>query len=308
MSQNENTQKTDTQNSSGTYKRIKIENLPRDITREHIEELCSKFGRVNEIEMRRLGQSMRSFVSFFNVVDAEYALYRIFDMTYMGEKLKVYPAEEKEGFPQRKNEGTKVSKKKPEGGRGKTKPKGSLRHLAPRNAPTGNLKSQQGNTNNQNQGNNGNNGSNGNNGNNGNKNNVQVRNQGQGQGPRKNQGNGFGRGNQGKGKFQGNQPQGNQQQRNQQKRNNNQPQEQKGNPRNQGNNEQNRSNQSKGKYRVKNTQQNENYKQDEQTDDAIFEVIVKNTLTGKQILYTRVTQENLNSFPSEVKLKIDYSE
>jgi hypothetical protein len=170
-------------------------------------------------------------------------------------------------------------------------PKGSLRHLAPRNAPTigNNQKFQQGNTS-PTQGNEG-------------QNNVQQgRNQGQVQGQRKNQG--------GNGQFRN--QKGKQFQGNQQKRNNNQGQKGGNVGRNQGNNEQqqqNRGNQSKGKsYRVKNTQQTENKSQDEQNDDAIFEVIVKNTLTGKQILYTKVTQENLNSFPSEVKSKFDFSE
>jgi RNA recognition motif-containing protein len=126
MSQNENTQKTDnntnTQNgTSGTYKRIKIENLPMDITRDHIEELCSKYGRVNEIEMRRFGNGMRSYVTFFNVVDAEYALYRIFDMNYMGEKLKVYPAELTEKEISKRQEDAKERDRKRMEGRDKKK-------------------------------------------------------------------------------------------------------------------------------------------------------------------------------------------
>jgi len=47
------------------FKRIKIMDLSREVTRDHIEELCGKFGRINDIEMKRVKNGMISFVTFF---------------------------------------------------------------------------------------------------------------------------------------------------------------------------------------------------------------------------------------------------
>jgi len=100
-----------------SFRRIKIQDLPYNVTRSHIEELCSKFGRIVEIEMKRgYGGTMMSFVTFYREVDAEFALYRLLDMTYMQTKIKAYPAElSREEIEQRKEDSKERERKRMEG-------------------------------------------------------------------------------------------------------------------------------------------------------------------------------------------------
>lgn len=79
----------------GKQKRILIQNLPFDTTREGVEELCAKFGRVNDIVLKRYQRGKQSIVSFFNVVDAEFAHYKLTGSTYRGLNVQVYHDEEK---------------------------------------------------------------------------------------------------------------------------------------------------------------------------------------------------------------------
>jgi len=74
------------------FNRIKIMDLPFEVTKAHLEELCSKFGRIRSIEMRKGNYGMIGLVTFMKEVDAEFALYRLVDYVYMNRKIKVYPA------------------------------------------------------------------------------------------------------------------------------------------------------------------------------------------------------------------------
>jgi len=299
-----NEEKNDEEDSN-TFRRIKIMDLPREITRGHIEELCGKYGKINEIEMRRGNNGMNSFVTFHKVVDAEFALYRLLDSTYMGSKIKAYPAKlTKEEIEQRKNEAKERERKRLEGKNKKKKiiklPKGSLRHLAPRNAPTtGNIQrnNQQGNTQKGNQ--------------------QETKNQKQNQGRKKQ--------NQGGNNVQGNRNGGGQRQN----QGGNQPKSRGGyqlqgqrNRNGQGNRNQgqrqyqgNDQNRNKGKYRVKyqqNTNDTEEQPKEEQKIDEtepIYEVTVRNINTDKQLFNIMFTEEELNQyFPPEDRSKLLSSE
>jgi len=147
----ESTQTHTTSNNGGEqipekYKRIEIDltDVNRDVTRAHVEELCSKYGRVNDIEMRRDRDRFSYFVTFGSTVDAEFALYRLYDHVFMGGQIKAYPApltndelkkrrEEAQERERKRMEGRDNRKKKVVKG---PKGKGSLKFLAPPNPPT----------------------------------------------------------------------------------------------------------------------------------------------------------------------------
>jgi RNA recognition motif-containing protein len=92
------------------YKRIRITNLPKLITREHVFELCFKFGKVleNGVQVRKninnnnntISNFAEAYVSFLTTHDAEFAIYRLQDYTFQGFHLHAFPApfsaEEKE--------------------------------------------------------------------------------------------------------------------------------------------------------------------------------------------------------------------
>jgi len=127
------------------YKRIEIDltGVNRDVTRAHVEELCSKYGRVNDIEMTRGREGFSCFVTFGSTVDAEFALYRLYDHVFMGTKIKAYPAPlTNEEIKKRKDEASEREKKRMEGREKRKKVnkapkgKGSLKFLAPPNPPT----------------------------------------------------------------------------------------------------------------------------------------------------------------------------
>jgi len=291
-----------------TFRRIKIIDLPREVTRAHIDELCSKFGRITDIELRRVGNLMNSFVTFSRFVDAEFALYRLTDTIYLGSKIKAFSAElTQEDMEAREKEQKERERKKLEGREKKKKfakpPKQSLRHLAPRNAPTtGNNNTQKGNQqvkntqqNNQNQGGNPSRKKQNQKGNNGQGN----RNQG---GQKQSQSGNQQGGNQKKGGFQ---IQGQRNNKNNGQGNRNQG----GQRQNQGNTESNRF---KGKYRVKNQQSTtENYvepaKEESQPkkDEPTYEVTVRNINTNKQLFNITLSEEGLNQyFPPEERTKL----
>lgn len=97
MSQNQQQVRNDNNNQKQydedePFNRIRIMDLPFEATREHLDELCTKFGRIKQIEMRKGAYGMIGFVTFTKEVDAEFALYRLVDYVYMGRKIKVYPA------------------------------------------------------------------------------------------------------------------------------------------------------------------------------------------------------------------------
>jgi len=96
------------------FRRIKIMDLDWDITRAHVEELCSKFGKITNIEMiRTRNRGWISFVTFMTFVDAEFAVYQLQDRRVMGYPIRVYAApvteEEKE---EKKKERKRKRKKK----------------------------------------------------------------------------------------------------------------------------------------------------------------------------------------------------
>jgi len=80
----------------GPYKRIVIVGIPDydDINRGTIEEMCTKYGRVNTVELRRGFKSgaLKAFVTFYNELDAEFAVYRLYGYEYRGRLLKSFPA------------------------------------------------------------------------------------------------------------------------------------------------------------------------------------------------------------------------
>jgi RNA recognition motif-containing protein len=73
------------------FKRIKILRLPSDVTRAHLEELGSKFGKITGIEIERAGRyECVGFITFATFHDAEYALYRLIDTIYLGNQIRVF--------------------------------------------------------------------------------------------------------------------------------------------------------------------------------------------------------------------------
>jgi len=121
------------------FKRIKIYDLPWEVTRGHLEELASKFGKVALVELRKGRYGMIGFITFNTYIDADFALYRLRDgYVFMGSKIKVFPAPvTQEEIERKKKEKLEREKKNSEVGRKKTKvQKKSLRFLAPANQPT----------------------------------------------------------------------------------------------------------------------------------------------------------------------------
>jgi len=77
-------------NKSGS--RIKVMDLPWKINRAYVEDLCSKFGNIKKIEMRRGDYGMIALVTFTQQVDAEYAMYRLDGYIFMGYEIYALPA------------------------------------------------------------------------------------------------------------------------------------------------------------------------------------------------------------------------
>jgi len=124
-------------------KRILISNLPLDATRVEIEDLCNRYGRVLNLQLRGGGKgnkkSNSSIVTFMTHQDAEFVIYRLSGKPFKGQELRANWAEpiNKEEEAKRKeesqnrrakNDDSKVKKKK-------KKVQGmSLINLTPKNA------------------------------------------------------------------------------------------------------------------------------------------------------------------------------
>jgi len=124
--------------------RIKIVDLDWDITRGHIDELCSKFGKITNIEViktRRVGKL--ALVTFLRQDDAEYAVYRLKGTRVAGYPIRVFPAPVTEVEIERKKQLERDREKRKLENDQKKRPsktqKKSLRFLAPANTPTNTL-------------------------------------------------------------------------------------------------------------------------------------------------------------------------
>jgi RNA recognition motif-containing protein len=120
-------------------KRIFIANIPLEATREEIEDLCNRFGRVLTIQLRRGKKSNNCNVTFMTHEDAEFVIYRLHRKLFKGQELRANWAEpiDKEAEAKRKEQenarraqkDSQVKKKKK-----KTVTPMSLRNLTPQNA------------------------------------------------------------------------------------------------------------------------------------------------------------------------------
>jgi len=79
-------------------KSIFIANIPVDATRDEIEDLCNRFGRVLNIQLRRGNKFNNCNVTFMTHEDAEFVIYRVHRKVFKGQELRVNWAEHKESI------------------------------------------------------------------------------------------------------------------------------------------------------------------------------------------------------------------
>lgn len=121
-----------------TNKRIFIGNIPLEASREEIEDLCNRFGRVLTIQLRRGKKANTCNVSFMTHEDAEFVIYRLHRKVFKNQELRANWAEplDKEAEAKRKEqEASRRAAKDNQVKKKKKKVQGmSLRNLTPQNA------------------------------------------------------------------------------------------------------------------------------------------------------------------------------
>jgi len=144
---------------SGTYRRIVVVDIPyeesEDVNRlrDTVVELCEKFGKVNNVELKKVFHkkwnvdvSWKAYVTYLYTSDAAWAVYSLMNHTFKGYPLRAYAAplsdediqkrkldKERRDRERYSGNGDMSEKKK----RAKEKPKkGSLRFLAAPNTAT----------------------------------------------------------------------------------------------------------------------------------------------------------------------------
>jgi len=121
----------------------------RDVNRDAIEELCSKFGKVNSVELKRVGRDekarFKAYVTYLQSGDADYAVYSLTGYSFKDAILRSFPAPlSEDDIQKRKGDKVRRDRDRISGGdmsekkkRAKEKPKkGSLRFLAAPNSAT----------------------------------------------------------------------------------------------------------------------------------------------------------------------------